>query len=105
MNCYSRKIIRDATAEEYQKQYAKQAKDMSVQLIATVLYCFHLRGWRKKRLYRLFKEINSTYRLMDGAVMGKKFNPDDCKNFIKDKYGIDLEKEISVEITTETRKG
>lgn len=101
MNCYSRKIIRNATIEEYQKQYATQAKDMSVQIIATVLYCFHLKGWRKKRLYRLFKEINSTYSLMDGAVMGKKFNPDDCKNFIKDKYGIDLDKEVTVEVKTE----
>lgn len=101
MNCYSRKIIRNATAEEYQRQYETHAKDMSVQIIATVLYCFHLKGWRKKRLYRLFKEINSTYNLMDGAVMGKKFNPDDCKNFIKDKYGIDLDKEVTVEVKPE----
>lgn len=68
-------------------------------MIAVVLYSLHLRGWRKKRLTRAFKDIAQIYDFMRSGIMnGQKFDSDDCIQFIKDKYGIDLIEEVSVEI-------
>ena len=77
--------------------------DAAQQMTAVMLYTLHLMGWRKKRLLRFFKEMAQVYEFMRSGIMnGQKFDCDDCIRFIKEKYDIDLIKEISVE--TKTRK-
>ena len=70
------------------KYYDSVADGLCRQAFAIVLYAFHLMGWRKKRLNRLFDQLVS---MMDmPMVMGKYMEAADCMRMLEEKYGIDF---------------
>lgn len=73
--------------------------DVAQQTVAAVLYAYHLQGWRKKRIHRMFENIISILEMpptIAGSIEGT-----DVINFLQDKYGIDFER---VKLQTETEQ-
>lgn len=73
-------------------------RDTALQLTAIIFYTLAVNeGWGRVRLRRLMDQITGTADDMGGVGFCPAFNALDCVKFIRDKYGIDLEKEIMIE--------
>ena len=98
-NLSNRKTAKAFVKQEMKDIDLRARKETAVQLMATVLYAFDKTyGWKKKRLTRAFKVVNDMFKIMDAGCFGKKFNAEDNVKYIKETYGIDLEKEIKIEV-------
>ena len=74
--------------------YEDVRKDVAVQIMAVCCCELHTEfGFGKRRLKRFHRGINALLRMMQGGAMGKSFTPVDCIKMLKDKYGIDLDRE------------
>lgn len=74
--------------------YANAKRDVSAQILAvffTVMQKEH--GWGKKRLMKLKGDVEAYFALMQQGVFNKSFTPVDCIDYIKEEFGIDLDKE------------
>lgn len=92
-----RSEVRKIVNEEFEKKRDAFYKDTAVQLTAIVFYTLAVNeGWGKKRLQRLMDEITGTSEDMNGVGFAGKFNAMDLVSLVRDKYEIDLEKEITV---------
>lgn len=73
-------------------------RDTTLQITAIIFYTLAVNeGWGRVRLRRLMDQITGTADDMSGVGFCPEFNALDCAAFIKDRYGIDLEKEIMIE--------
>lgn len=71
------------------------AKDITVQLMAAVLYTLNVcEDFGKKRLKRFLAEFSGTFRDMDGVGFAGKFDADDLTELVRERFGIDLAAEI-----------
>ena len=94
-----REVSRES--ENVQEKIFRQAvDDMYVQLIATVFWTMATRyGWGKVRLRGLLETLKDTKDLMDKpSPLHHRFDGLDCEQIIKDKYGIDLAKELPPQV-------
>lgn len=92
-----KEVEREYTRRYQEHQNAIQ-KDISVQLVAAVLYTLNVcEGYGKTRIQRIFKEINGTFEDMHGVGFAKQFDGDDLTDLIRERFGIDLRAEISCE--------
>ena len=86
---------------EYMRRYQEHQdaiqKDISVQLLAAVLYTLNVcEGFGKARLRRVFDEINGTFEDMAGVGFAGGFDCDDLTELVRERFGIDLEAEVHV---------
>jgi hypothetical protein len=86
---------------EYMRRYQEHQnaiqKDITVQLLAAVLYTLNVcEGFGKKRLRRVFAEINGTFEDMSGVGFAGRFDADDLTELVREKFGIDLKAEVRV---------
>lgn len=80
----------DAIYEDIQTQIAQQ-------LIAAMLYTLEVsEGYGQKRIRRVFDALSSTFDDMRGVGFVPEFDGDDLMQRCKERYGIDLEKEVKV---------
>lgn len=81
----------DAIYEDIQTQIAQQ-------LIAAMLYTLEVNeGYGQKRIRRVFDALSSTFDDMRGVGFVPEFDGDDLMQRCKERYGIDLEKEVKVD--------
>ena len=85
---------------EYMRRYQEHQnaiqKDITVQLIAAVLYTLNVcEGFGEKRLRRFFEELNGTFQDMDGVGFAGRFDADDLTDLVRERFGIDLAAEIT----------
>lgn len=75
--------------------YEDVRKDVAVQIMAVCGCELHTEfGFGKRRLKRFYRGINALLRMMQGGAMDKEFTPVDCIKMLKDRYGIDLDREV-----------
>ena len=72
---------------EYMRRYQEHQdaiqKDISVQLLAAVLYTLNVcEGFGKARLRRVFDEINGTFEDMSGVGFAGEFDCDDLTELV-----------------------
>lgn len=98
----TRKQFVEEVRREYEKCYGEHQNDIQkslvVQFMAVVLYTLNVcEDYGTKRLRRVFDEINSTFEDMSGVGFAGRFDTGDLVAHCKEKFGIDLVAEISVE--------
>lgn len=70
-------------------------KDVIPQFTAVCLCVLHKEyGFGAKRLRRFLGNVNAEFEFMEYGVLGKKYDPQDCLNFLKNEYKIDVDKEF-----------
>lgn len=87
----------EAEAETIKKEVYKEAvQDITVQTLATVLYCLETcYDWKEQRLKKFVQYLHDTEDLMvNPSPLHHRFSHLDNKQRMKDLYGIDLEKEF-----------
>lgn len=85
-------------AERYNELQGKIQKDIAVQYVATVMYTLETwYGWGKKRQRQFMERVADSFEAMNGVGFIGPFNADDLKEHIKEKFDIDLDKEIQIE--------
>lgn len=67
------------------------------QMVAAMLYAYHLKGYREKRINDMFEEFLSVNSMP--GIFGKSIEAGDIMTFLTEKYGIDFKRVI---IKTET---
>lgn len=75
------------------KQYSYLASitdDIVKQIVVMVLYSFHLKGWRKKRINALYEQILSI--IMMPKVFGQEATCESCMEKMTELYGIDFDR-------------
>lgn len=94
----SKEDIGEYLNEEWEEKkdqvYTEVKRDVSAQILSvffTVMCKEH--GWKKKRLLKLKSDVEAYFALMQTGVFNKTFTPVDCIEYIKDEFGIDLDKE------------
>ena len=96
----SEKAIRQKVQEEYQKYkdevYRQVLEDVIPQVLGVVLLTLNSHfGFGEKRLRRVIAGMKAYFKLMDGVeILNRKLTPLDCLEYLKDKYGIDLDEEV-----------
>ena len=94
-----------ACEQEYNRRYSEHqsriCKDISVQLTAAVLYTLNVcEDFETEDIQRVFREINGTFEDMSGVGFAGKFDGDDLIELCKERFGIDLNAEITAEFET-----
>lgn len=96
-------FIQELADEEFNNRirelYSECQKDIACQLTAAVMVTLsQWYGWGPKRQRDFFSHLNNTYADLSGVGFTKVVNPTDLVELVKEKFGIDLEKEIIVEL-------
>lgn len=87
--------INKQVAEREDAIYAGVLKDITPQILAVV--CLTLNkdyGFGEKRIKSFISGLHAYTKLMDTGVMGKKFNTIDCIDYVRESFGVDLDKEF-----------
>lgn len=97
-----KQVIKEEADKEFSERYnelqAKIQKDIAIQYIATVMYTLETwYGWGAKRQREFMNRVGESFKDMEGIGFVGPFNADDLRDHIKEKFGIDLEKEIQIE--------
>lgn len=90
------KQIKRALHKEALKQskeiYGQALEDAAYQVESVMLCVLHKHfGFGKKRLHKLFNLIEDEFILMNQGVLGRSYTTDDCKQFLKDEFDLDVE--------------
>lgn len=102
---YGKNAIKPRVMKEVDREYTRRyqehqnaiQKDIAVQLLAAVLYTLNVcEGYGDRRLRRVFDEINGTFADMNGVGFCGQFDGDDLTDLCRDKFGIDLRREVNV---------
>lgn len=99
-----RREVEKETAEQYEKIFRKCADELTVQVLATVIWTLmtnYKYNWGKKRIMQFIEALHDTEDMMDNpSYLHHRFSPLECEQIIKDKYGIDLRKEFPAKVVT-----
>lgn len=92
--------IRKQVAEEFDKLkdkvYENAIKDVIPQFTAVCMCILHREyGFGEKRLKHFLNSLNAEFEIMDCGVLGREYSPEDCLNFLKNEYKIDVDKELT----------
>ncbi len=92
--------IRKQVAEEFDKLkdkvYENAIKDVIPQFTAVCMCILHREyGFGEKRLKHFLDSLNAEFEIMDCDVIGREYSPEDCMNFLKNEYKIDVDKELT----------
>ena len=97
----NKKISKASVNKEVEKKY-KEIFDLAVDEVTYQIYAVMLTtldktyGFRKKRLRKFIKEVEAMSRLMVDNPMRGEFDAYKCEEYLKNKYGIDLRKEVKI---------
>lgn len=92
---------RVVTREEMKVEaFIECREDYTWQAAAAMLYAFHLAGYRKKRIKRVFNMLKAVYEMP--PILGKELCGNDVMDFLKEKYDVDV-KEINVKTEAERK--
>lgn len=73
-------------------------KDVIPQFTAVCLCALHKEyGFGAKRLRRFLDAVNDEFKMMDCGILGKKYDPQACLDFLKNEYKIDVDEEFNNE--------
>ena len=76
--------------------YENVMKDVIPQFTAVCMVILNREnGFGAKRLERFLESVTSEFEIMNRGILGKKYDPLDCLKFLKDKYEIDVDKELN----------
>lgn len=90
-----RRIVQDEATKQTTQIYEKAMKDAVYQNMAVVFCVLHREyGFGGERLRKLKNSVEAEYMAMKLGVLGKKYDTDDCRDFLKEKYGIDFEESM-----------
>lgn len=95
----SRKPEKYYTLQEVEKavddMYDAMSKELTGKILGAILFIFDKRyGWRGKRLKRLIYDLQESVCFFETEFAGAKPDPNTCIDYIRDKYGIDLKREV-----------
>lgn len=75
--------------------YENVIKDVIPQFMSVCMVILNREnGFGKKRLTRILDSVKSEFEIMNCGVFKKNYDPLDCLKFLKNKYGIDVDKEL-----------
>lgn len=92
--------IRKRVEEEYQKKkdqiYESVIQDVLPQFMSVCMVELNKEfGFGEKRLRSVLNGVKSLFKLMDGVgILNHQYSTLDCLAYLKEKYGIDLDKEL-----------
>lgn len=88
------KYIRKEWESKVDAVYISAKKDIAAQVMAVCLTELNKEfGFGKDRLNKFYSGVNDYFRLMsDNGIFGKEFTPINCINYMKEQYGIDVDK-------------
>lgn len=87
--------IGNAVHEEYERSVFEAVKnDIVAQLMAVVFTVLNKDfGFGKDRLMKVKKGTEELFKIMlNGGICGQEFNTQNCLDYMKDKFDIDLDK-------------
>ena len=74
--------------------YSEVKNDVANQILSVFFTALHKDfGFGKKRLLRVKESVEAYFLLMQTGIFSKSFTPIDCINYLRDEFGIDLDKE------------
>ena len=77
---------------EREHVYQECYKDIGTQCLAVCLYTLDKRyGWKKQRLTEFTEAVKDTSKMLDTLTFRGRADAIDCREYVKDRYGIDLE--------------
>ena len=79
--------------------FLKVKDGVAQQTVAAMLYAYHLRGFRKKRLHEMYERVLSIINMP--PVVGNQISGNDLIDFLTKEYGIDFDR---INLKTETEK-
>lgn len=96
------KDVKEAVDIEWNKRidqvYDSVKRDCSAQLLAVIFYALKVNHKHSNKYLQSFKrEIEDIFELMQSGVFGRKFDTQDCINFMRDECGIDFDGKEGVE--------
>lgn len=92
--------IRQRVEEEYQKKkdqiYESVIQDVLPQFMSVCMVELNKEfGFGEKRLRSVLDGVKDHFKLMDGVgILNHQYSTLDCLTYLKEKYGIDLDKEL-----------
>jgi len=89
-----KKMVVQECERQKDQMYAEVVTDVLPQLMAVCLYSFELKGYRKQRLQGFIDDVVASFALLNVGAFGKTFDPAELIEHFKQKYGIDLDKEL-----------
>lgn len=93
-----KKLAKESAKEEYTKLEQQHAKSFSVQFWAVMLYVLvKFRGYTHKNAIKFYKDVGAFFSVMDGGIMGRTFDTENCIAFCKQELKLDLINEIDAE--------
>ena len=95
------KEVKKEMDERYNEVFDEIVQDIGTQLMANVLYTLDkYYGFKGKRLKEFVENCNDVCKSMENPNIfnsKKRWTADDNVRYIKDKYGIDLDEEMTFE--------
>lgn len=97
----NRKISKASVNKEVEKKY-KEIFDLAVDEVAYQIYAIMLTtldksyGFRKNRLRKFIKEVETISKLMVDNPMRGEFDAYKCMDYLEDKHGINLREEVKI---------
>ena len=93
--------ITKAVTIEFEKRqeelYKSAQQDIANQLNAVWLCVLEKElGFKKNRLTRIYQAVALMFKIMINKSLPCKFDNDDCIQHLRDKFGIDVEKDLGV---------
>lgn len=93
--------IEEALNIEWEKKkeqvYAEIKADVANQVLAVMFTALKVEfGFGKKRLLKVKEATEMQFKLMQEGVFWSEYTPEHCLKYLKDNFGIDLDKDGSV---------
>lgn len=93
----ARTLIKEEFEKRYEELFNSARKDLSAQLMAVVLVTLDKTyGFKGKRLKRFIQDVEANFKLIIDNSFATKTDTQTYIDYIKDKYGIDLDEEIKI---------
>lgn len=107
LTAQEKKVIQEEADKEFNRRYSElylmMQKSIAVQYTAAVMTTLEQwYGWGSQRQRQFFDRVNNTYADMGGVGFSGEYDALDLVEHIKEKFGIDLNEEIEVELKEET---
>ena len=101
MQAGGKRVSKTQVKKEVERKY-KEIFDLAVDEVTYQIYAVMLTtldksyGFRGKRLRKFISEVEDMTRLMVDNPMRGEFDAYKCEEYLKNKYGIDLRKEVKI---------
>lgn len=95
----NQKQVKQLAEQEYLRLkdtvYDNVIRDVIPQFLSVCMVILNRENnFGEKRLRRFVESVMSEFTLMNRGVLGREYDPLQCIDYLKDKYGIDVDEEI-----------